>query len=250
MKKKKFNFVPYIIIFTVVALIVGGCFLWTYVIEDLIAKSKEQKLEYDASSGSYCNKKLDITYTPAPAYYQASAVITDPVYASSDKNNLYRVGVKTTDDDGNSKIKLCSASEWLSTDKEHGMRLYYNKEKVSPPSLSEFGADIVYFCTMTEVTIGQSSMEAELFFPDGFFDGECENLYGTDAQANSAPFRQIRVTSEKYEWMQLVLYLYKNDSADEYYIYLPQEELFVKADSETLSVFFAEVSSSGSGDAE
>ncbi len=242
----KINPVPWIIVIGIIVLIVGGCLLWVYVFRDMIANSKQQVFVYNRTDGSYSDEKSGICYLPAPAYYQASAVISDPAYARSDKNKLFRVGTRVTDKDGNSRMILCSAGEWLSTDKDHGMRLYYNKEKVTLPTVEEFKPELVYFCTTSGVTIGQSSMEAKLFFPDGFLDNSAENLFGTSAHTGADLLREIRVTSSEYTWMQLVLYLYRNEELGEYYIYMPQREQFVKADSQMLDVFFGSSEKDGS----
>lgn len=233
-KGRKLDLIPLFIVLGVVILLVGGTLSWVYLIKPAIEVSGRQKLVYNAEDGSYTDKKQGIVYLRAPVYYQASAILSDPVYGMADERLLYRVGEKT---DG--KFTLQSASDWLSTDRDHGMLLYFNSESVVVPDISEFEPDIVYICSIDGMTAAQSQIEASALFPEGFFDRTAENLIDSDAYTGASLMRQLRVTSKKYGFMHMVLYLYYNETLESYFIYLPQEKLFCEADSEMLDIFFA-----------
>lgn len=233
-KGRKLNLIPWFIVLGAIILLVGGTLSWVYLIKPAIEISGRQKLEYNMADGSYTDKKEGIVYLRAPVYYQAAAILSDPVYGMAGDRLLYRVGEKTDE-----KFTLQSASAWLSTDRDHGLLLYYNSESVSVPDISEFEPDVVYICSTDGMTAAQSQIEASALFPEGFFDRTAENLVESDAYTGATLMRQLRVTSKKYGFMQMVLYLYYNEALESYYIYLPQEKLFCKADSETLDIFFA-----------
>lgn len=240
--------IPWIILLSLIILTVGGTLLWVYVIEPAAVKASRVQLEYDAAADSYYDPEKNITYLRAPVYYQAGSILSDPVYGMAGERLLYRVGTLTSEDGSSDKLTLESASDWLSVGKERGMLLYYNKDSVSIPKIDEFEPETVYICSTSDLTAAQSEMAASIFFPEGFFDGTCENLYEGEEYEESTLFRQLRVSSSKYGFMQMVLYLYKNEKTGDYYIYLPQEKIFAKTDSEMLDIFFRsydEAASSG-----
>lgn len=237
-KGRKLNLIPWIIVISLIVLTVGGTLLWVYVIEPAAIRASRVQLEYDPAADSYYDPEKKITYLRAPVYYQAGSVLSDPVYGMAGERLLYRVGTLTSDAVSGDKLTLESASDWLSVGKERGMLLYYNKDSVTVPKIGEFEPETVYICSTTDLTAAQSEMGASIFFPKGFFDGGCENFYEGEEYEDSTLFRQLRVSSSKYGFMQMVLYLYKNEKTGDYYIYLPQEKIFAAADSDMLDIFF------------
>lgn len=230
-KKEKWNFKPWLIIAAIILLLAGITAIITYCDGD-----NKQLLDFSYENGKYIDQKNGITYVEAPFYYQAKLTTSaDYPYAESDRSTLYRVGYRDKDD----KIHLVGGNLWLSTLIEDGAQLYYNADKIDIPEIGEFEGDTIYVCkpdgTLFTTTLIEGTTVTELI--DGFLTAESEPyemlMLGCELVSN------LKVSSAKYDWMYLNLWLYK-DAEGNYYISETTTQRVVKTDAKVFEPIFAE----------
>lgn len=245
--REKFNWKPYLIILAVIALIAGGIFVKTTFVDGYLKLAKQVPLE--RVDGGYYDADNDRTYVAAPTYYQASSIVSDPPYARIgdfslfgmgdwDKlDHLYRVGYTANPGTANATTILTKSEAWLSTDADHGSILFYNADLFQIPKPQDFGFETIYLCDANgNVATQQIDDAASLRLMTQFFSENSENLYAVMETLNAKFIKQVRVTSSKYPWMQMVLSLYQ--SSDAYYLWMPELERFVQTDSTVFDVYF------------
>lgn len=230
-KKEKWNFKPWLIIAAIILVIVALAAILTY-----CDGNGKQVLNFSYENGKYIDQKNDITYVEAPVYYQAKLTTSkDYPYAESDRDTLYRVGYRDEDE----KVHLVSGNFWLSTLIEDGSLLYYNPDKVELPEMNEFEGDTIYVCrpdgTLFTTTLLEGTTVTELL--DTFLTAESEPYamlaLGCELVSN------LKVSSSKYNWMYLNLWLY-TDAEGNYYISEATTQRVVKTDAKVFEPIFAE----------
>lgn len=232
-KKEKWNFKPYLIIAAVLLLIVALAAVIT-----LWQREPELPM-FTYENGNYVDSENQITYAAAPFYYQAVLWAgEDYAYADSDWAKLYRVGYRDEDD----AAHLLSAELWLTTDMEDGALLYYNVDKVDLPDMTEFEGDRIYICepdgsglfSTTAIEAETASRLLEDFFSAEGSDYD-ELIASCDLTAN------LKVSSSKYKWMYLNLWLYTDDDGN-YYICETTTKKLIKTDEDAFEDIFSDPS--------
>lgn len=230
-KKEKWNFKPWLIIAAVILVIIGIAAILTYCDGD-----GKHIGDFRYENGKYIDQENNITYVEAPYYYQAKLTTSsDYPYAESDRSTLYRVGYRDEDE----KVHLVSGSLWLSTLIEDGGSLYYNPDKVDLPEISEFEGDSIYICepdgTLFSTTRLEGTTVTELI--DGFLTAESESY--TMLTLGCELVSNLKVSSSKYNWMYLNLWLY-TDAEGNYYLCETTTQRVVKTDAKVFEPIFAE----------
>ncbi|MGM9637765.1 MAG: hypothetical protein ACI3YK_07270 [Eubacteriales bacterium] len=245
--REKFNWKPYLIILAVIAVIAGGVFIKVTFVDGYLKLAKQ--VPFERVDGGYYDAGNDRTYVAAPTYYQASTIVSDPAYARigdfslfgigswDELDHLYRVGYTVNPGTTSASTILMRSEAWLSTDADHGSILFYNAELFELPQPRDFEFETVYLCDADgNIATQQIDDAASVRIMTDFFSEDSENLYVMMDTLNAKYIKQVRVTSSKYPWMQMVLSLYQ--SSDAYYLWMPELERFVQTDSTVFDVYF------------
>ncbi len=245
--REKFNWKPYLIIFTVIAVIFGALAVKVYLLDGYLILKKQVELVKNDRSG-YFDEKNGITYLPIPAYYEAASTVKEPVYARIGGVNLFTPGswddighlyalCYTIGDRTDKKYQQADPTVWLTADEDHGSTVYCNS-KFTPPEPKDFEFDTVFLCDADgKIATQKLDTVASSKIMNAFFDENSVNLFDSDSFMNGELLKTVRVTSNRYYWLHLVLYLYAD--GENYYLYLPEQRRYVQTDSEIFDIYFA-----------
>lgn len=253
-KREKFNWKPYVIIFAVIAVILGSIALKTLLIDPYSELSPQ--LPFEKTENGYYDRKNDRSYLPAPTYYQAASILEDPPYARIgdfslwnigdwDKlGHLYRVGFTVNPGTDRAQTTLSKSEAWLASDADHGLQIYYNPALVTLPEPENLDFETVYLCdgAMASQMLGS---ETSARIMNDFFDESAENLFDRMESIDVKVTKTVRVTSGRYPWIHLVLTFFCGE--DGYYLYLPERLRLVKTDPEVFDPFFKTETPESSG---
>lgn len=248
--REKFNWKPYVIIFAVIALLLGSVAFNIYLVngyfKDYSTLSNQVEFEYVRGAG-YHDVKNDVIYRPAPSYYEPASIVQEPVYGRVGGVNLFTPG-KWDDithlyavcypvgDLSDKKYERADPTVWLATDSYHGSTVYCN-ENYNLPEPKDFQFGTLYLCDADgKIATHELDDIASSELMEKFFDENSENLFDTVFPLAHS-IKSVRVTSTRYSWLHLVLYLYTYGG--EYYFYLPEMARFVQTDREVFEIYFA-----------
>ena len=245
--REKFNWKPYIIILTVIALIFGSLLAKYYLFDGFFVLQNQVKFEYIRGTG-YKNTETGEIFRSAPTYYEPASIVQEPIYGRIGGVNLftpwkwdeivhlYELCYPIGEGDQKSYAKS-DPSIWLATDEEHGSVVYYN-ESFNFPEPQDFAFETMYLCDADgRIATHELDSMATASLMNAFFDENSENLFSTSPIVfEETPIKSVRVTSSVYKWLHMVLYLYQYEDA--FYLYIPELRRFVQTDSEIFGIYF------------
>ncbi len=243
--REKFNWKPYVVIAAVIVVIFGGIFAKVYLLDGFFAVVKQVKFE-PVSGAGYYDAKNQITYLPAPSYYEPASIVMEPTYGRIGSVSLFKPGqwenvahlyalCYPIGDLSDKNYEKVNPDGWLATDENHGFTVYYN-EKYTPPKPWDLKYDTAYICTAGgNIEVQELHEDHTYELMNEFFDEKSENLFDTVYPVSNYLY-QVRVTSTNYSWLHLVLNLYTYEG--EFYLYLPEMARFVKVNSEISALYF------------
>ncbi len=203
---------PWFIIAGVLAAIAVGALIYS----SLTDEDGKDVPRFEYENGQYYDAERDITYLPAPFYFEAVLnASADYPYAESNRWPLYQVGYR--DDDG--KVHLKQGSAWLTTQKSVGGQVYYNPAEVKFPEMKDFDWEAIYFSNPGSGQFSTYTMpagETHQLMTE-FLSEDNPDLYGSIAMDELDPKLILRVSSGTYRWLYLNLTLYA-DKEDNYYL--------------------------------
>lgn len=227
-------FIPWIIVAGCILLILGGICLKVFLFDGFLSKTK---LVY--SDGKYYDGKNGITYVAAPHYYEPVLIAHKFELSSFSRGNgsdLFRVGYR----DSENKVKLVKSSLWLATDKDHGLIVYYNEKDAVCPEPEDFEPEYIYLTTLSSTELPTQKLDLATtgrLMREFFAKDESENLYDSVEFEESTCIKGMKITSKKYPWLYLNMYLYHNDG--KFYVFFPAQKKFCETDATVFEIYFA-----------
>lgn len=219
---------PWIIGAVCICLFIGAVFLYDFLSKYLPIVSLKQN-----DDGSLYDSKLEITYTVAPRSYKAVLVITDPQYARVGKTPVYEIAYRNLDE----KVVPIDIERYLSTDNDNGAILYYNKDKVTLPTLEDFDYEKSYVCSTEGVIFSRAELTkvetAKVI--KGFADGANTSVSGKVKETY-----ELRIKSGSYDWLFYCMEFTITENGN-YYLTDYTSEKTVSCDKELFDKFFGEV---------
>lgn len=246
--REKFNWKPYVIVLAVIAVILGGVAAKVYLFDGYFVLKDQVELEYDRTSGSYLDAEKGITYRPISPCFEPASIVQEPVYSRIGGISLFRPGswdeighlyalCYPVGDRADKKYERADPTVWLAADEAHGSTVYCNSD-YNPPEPQNFEVDTVYLCDADgKIATQELDSLASVRLIREFFDESSENLYSSSEFMSGELIKTVRVTSTRYYWLHLVLYLYAD--GENYYLFLPEQRRYVQTDSEVFDVYFA-----------
>lgn len=219
---------PWIIGAVCICLFIGAVVLYDFLSEFLPIVSLKQK-----DDGSLYDSKLEITYTVAPKSYKAVLVVTDPQYARVGKIPVYEIAYRNLE----KKVVPIDTERYLSTDNDNGAILYYNKEKVTLPTLENFDNEISYVCSTEGVIFSRAELTKNETSKviKGFLEGGNASVSGKVKETY-----QLRIKSGSYDWLFYCMEFTITENGN-YYLTDYMSGKTVMTDKELFDEFFGEV---------
>ena len=168
--------------YTVIACIISAIAVAAMVLL-IVMMPKYPSIEYDESKGLYVIKKTGIEYNYAPVFYEPVSIGSK--YAKYGNSWLYEVlGTAPT--------------KWLSEEYNGIGSVFYSTDS-KLPTISEFGADKIYICTVGENVVSLADITDKDIIDKAV--SLLENGDRLESRPESEQYYHFKFASEKYPFL-------------------------------------------------